>query len=764
MPATRIDVTSDAEELRRLVDRLPVAAAVVDGERVIANARVEAITGRAPGETTTLDAWLRALHGDRADAARAEYEADRALGFPSPRTIELRRGDGGRRRVELAARETEGVVVWTVLDVTEREATAAALGESQRSLATLLAHLPGMAYRCVNDAHWTMLVVSAGCRALTGYDPEELVGNRRVSYEELIVPEDRAAVRAETESALAGGRPFELTYRLATAAGERKWVRESGQGVPCEAGGLAVEGFVQDVTAQVRAEEALRASETRLRGFFDAPSVYFCLFDLDEAGDDFVFAMPNGAFAAAYGLTPEALAGRRGRDLRLPPDAVARWLDALRRCRESGEPLTLELHPAGTVRPIWVLANLNRVGGNADGRALVACVATDITERKMLEEQFRQAQKMEAVGRLAGGVAHDFNNLLTVIGGSAEFLLAACPPGDPRRDDVLEIGRAAERARDLTRQLLAFGRRQAVEPRRLDLNALVADAERMLGRLIGEDVALATSLAPDAPAVHADPGHVEQALVNLVVNARDAMPGGGRLEVGTARAVVAAGDVGGLAPGEYAVLSVRDSGVGMDAATRARIFEPFFTTKEPGKGTGLGLSTVFGIVTQAGGHVAVESAPGAGTTFRLYLPAAAADAAPESPPPAAAPGAGTETVLVVEDEPQVRRLARRALERRGYTVLEAADGAEALAVSDGRHARIDLVLADAVLPELGGRAVVDALRARRPGIAALFMSGYGEDAVLRQHVATEGAPFVPKPFTADQLAAAVRAALDAGTP
>jgi CheY-like chemotaxis protein len=302
-----------------------------------------------------------------------------------------------------------------------------------------------------------------------------------------------------------------------------------------------------------------------------------------------------------------------------------------------------------------------------------------------------------------------------------------------------------------------------VQPRRVDLNALVGDAERMLRRLIGVDVALTTALAPDAPAVHADPGRVEQALVNLVVNARDAMPEGGRLDIATARVVIAGGggEPAGLPPGEYALLTVRDTGVGMDPATRARIFEPFFTTKPPGQGTGLGLSTVFGIVTQAGGRITVDSAPGAGTTFRVYLPAAAGGAAPASEAPAAVSSAGSETVLVVEDEPQVRRLARRALERRGYTVLEAADGAEALAVSDARHAPIHLVLADAVLPEQGGRQVVDALRARRPEIAVVFMSGSAEDAVLRQHVASARTPFVQKPFTADQLAAAVRAALDA---
>jgi len=313
-----------------------------------------------------------------------------------------------------------------------------------------------------------------------------------------------------------------------------------------------------------------------------------------------------------------------------------------------------------------------------------------------------------------------------------------------------------------------------VQARRVDLNALVADAERMLRRLIGEDVWLTTSLDPDVPAVHADPGQIEQALVNLVVNARDAMPRGGQLVISTARAVVdpatSSGQAmmvahPGLAPGEYAVLAVRDTGIGMDAATRARIFEPFFTTKEPGRGTGLGLPTVFGVVAQARGHVTVESEPGAGSTFRLYFPPApgAAAGGREETAPAARASGGAETVLLVEDEPHVRRLARRALEQRGYTVIDAADAAEALAASDAYGGPIHLVLTDAVLPGRSGRQLVDALAARRPGVAALYMSGYTADSPAQDAApdAAPDAPLVEKPFTAEQLAGAVRAALDA---
>ncbi|HEY1178936.1 MAG TPA: ATP-binding protein, partial [Phytomonospora sp.] len=414
----------------------------------------------------------------------------------------------------------------------------------------------------------------------------------------------------------------------------------------------------------------------------------------------------------------------------------------------------------------WVLASLNRIGDDADGRAPLAYVATDITERKQLEEQFRQAQKMEAVGQLAGGVAHDFNNLLAVMTSYTGMLLADLPADDPARADLEEIRRAAERAAGLTRQLLAFSRQQVLQPRILDVNAVVRDLEKMLARVLREDVRLETALTPTLGRVHADPGQLEQVIVNLAVNARDAMPAGGMLTIETADVELdeaycrARADV---TPGPYVMLAVSDTGVGMDAATQARIFEPFFTTKDVGKGTGLGLSTVYGIVKQSGGHVAVYSEPGLGTTFKVYLPRASTSPAgrPRSGShPALHHGSGT--VLLVEDDAQVRAAARRILARAGYTVLEAASGPEALRLCAERPQSagpIDLLLTDMVMPEMGGRELAARVRVLHPAAATAFMSGYTADAVLRHGVVDPGSVFIQKPFTPETLTQKVREGL-----
>jgi two-component system, cell cycle sensor histidine kinase and response regulator CckA len=461
---------------------------------------------------------------------------------------------------------------------------------------------------------------------------------------------------------------------------------------------------------------------------------------------------------------PAQLDGRSGRDLEIALDRRKPFVEALRRCRDTGNPLTIEFSTSRTVTPQWRLGSINLIRGDGDGQQLLTYVATDITERKQLEEQFLQAQKMEAIGRLAGGIAHDFNNLLTVIGGSAEFLLVGKDESDPDWEEAVEVKRAADRAAVLTRQLLAFSRRQLVRPQDIDLNMVVRDAEKMLRRLIGADVVMKTNLAATAPWIHIDPGQIEQVLVNLVINARDAMPLGGALTIGTSVESVdpsRGSSFRELQPGDYAVLTVTDTGTGMDESTRARIFEPFFTTKDPGKGTGLGLSTVFGIVSQAGGHVLVQSELGRGSTFQVFL--RLMDAAEQSErvlqQPVATVG-GSETILLVEDEPRVRRFARRALEERGYTVLEAAGGLEALELSDAYSEPIQLVLTDVVLPSLNGRELVETLEQRRPGIRVLFTSGYTSDAPLHHRVAELGAPFLHKPFTIDALLRAVRAAID----
>ena len=519
-----------------------------------------------------------------------------------------------------------------------------------------------------------------------------------------------------------------------------------------------------ELSERQRAEVERRSSEETLRGFFDAEGVYACILEIDDEHDDFIFAVPNTPFAASYGFSAHEFAGTSARDLGIAGDRVDWFLGILRGCRDRGESTTVELSPSKTVRPIWRLGSINPIRRSTDGKTVFVYVGTDITERKQLEVQLLQSQKMEAVGRLAGGVAHDFNNLLTVIGGCAEFLIADRAESDPAWQDAMQIKRAADRGAALTRQLLTFSRSQVVRPRRVDINALVIDAEKMFLRLLGEDIALQLNLADDAPSAYIDPGQLEQALVNLAVNARDAMPRGGRLGIATAHARFDEADAAvhpGLVAGDYVALTVSDTGVGMSSAIQTRIFEPFFTTKESGKGTGLGLATVFGIVKQAGGHIVVYSEPGVGTTFRLFLPSAGTKPDEAMATRQAVTGRrGTETVLLVEDEPIVRQLANRALTERGFTVLEADCAASALAVAAEHGDRIQVIVTDVVMPGQNGRELVEQVQQRFPNIRALFMSGYTADVLLHHQVADHTAPFIEKPFTVEGLVAAIRGVLD----
>ena len=386
----------------------------------------------------------------------------------------------------------------------------------------------------------------------------------------------------------------------------------------------------------------------------------------------------------------------------------------------------------------------------------------DVTEQRRLEGQLLQAQKMEAVGRLAGGVAHDFNNLLTVILSYSDLLLEDLPPEIPDRADVAEIRKAAVAASSLTRQLLAFSRQQVLEPRVLDVNTVVASTEKLLTRLLGEDVSLTTTLAAALGAVKVDPGQLEQIIMNLAVNARDAMPRGGRLSIETANVEMDESYVHGhplARPGHYVMLAVSDTGTGMDAATQARIFEPFFTTKEAGKGTGLGLATVYGIVRQSSGFIWVYSEPGHGTSFKIYLPRVDEPVSPAGAPAPQVVG-GSETVLVVEDVAAVRAVTRQMLERQGYCVLEAANGATALSLARQHQSAIHLLVTDVVMPEVSGRELADQLVQLRPDMKVLFMSGYTDDAVVRHGILQEGIAYLQKPFTPDTLARKVRAVLD----
>lgn len=473
-------------------------------------------------------------------------------------------------------------------------------------------------------------------------------------------------------------------------------------------------------------------------------------------------AFVNATMDALFGRPASEVIGRTPQEADAPPGVAEAWEAQIARVLDSGEDSVEELEVASPRGARWLqtrfvpeLVNGHIVSVLAVGRDLSALRRA---QEALLarEEQLRQAQKMEAIGRLAGGIAHDFNNLLTAIRSYAEFLLEALPIGTTPRADAEEIRRAADRAAALTRQLLAFSRKQVLHPQPVNLTTVVGGLEPMLARLLGEDIEIVVRAARGVPPVLADQGQIEQVLMNLAVNSRDAMPGGGVLMIETELARLDGRDPAQL----WVRLIVRDTGMGMDEATMARMFEPFFTTKPPGEGTGLGLATVYGIVEQSGGHVDVQSQPGLGTEFSIYLPASdreVPDVPAPTPHPAGVPRSGT--ILLVEDEDGVRRLVRRVLEGAGYTVVEASSGTAAFTAAAAHRGEIDLLITDVIMPHMSGRVLADRLAAIRPGLKVLFMSGYTGDAMeQRGHLAPD-ARLLPKPFTLAQLSEAVDRAM-----
>lgn len=512
---------------------------------------------------------------------------------------------------------------------------------------------------------------------------------------------------------------------------------------------LATLGRAGERSHRRRAEAGRQESEDRLRRIFE--HVSDALFIADDSGR-ILDANP-----AACTLT-----GRSVEELRQIPLETVLPESVKATQPYPHHPLASEerYRPSSTPDPKRVL----HIDSAAFAPGVLVYTVRDLTNQSRLEEQLAQSQKMDAVGQLAGGVAHDFNNLLTVIMSYSSMLLSDFDEKDPRREDVQEISDAASRASGLTSQLLAFSRKQLMEPRVISVNSVVSGIEKLLRRLIGEDIELATTLDPDLSLINADPGQLEQVLINLVVNARDAMPDGGRLHITTSNTNLSNEQSERhleAAPGEYVMVAVTDTGTGMTREVQQRVFEPFFTTKGQGKGTGLGLSTVYGIVKQSGGDVWIYSEPGNGTTFKVYFPrvAGSEESLPVKEDSQATPG-GNETVLIVEDDAALRALSARILETNGYTVLLARNGLEALALASGHAGQIDLVASDVVMPKMNGRPLVEKLLETRKEMKVLFMSGYTDDEVMRRGVIDGRTAFLQKPFTPAQLAKKIRDVLD----
>ena len=618
------------------------------------------------------------------------------------------------------------------------------------------------------------------------YDPAtELLSFPYFVDERDAAPAPKKLGRGLTEHLLRTGEPLLATPEVLQAMEDRGEVARNGSrsldwlGVPLKVGShtfgaLVVQTYSRNirygerdkeiltfVARQVasaveikRNEQALRRSEARYRSLVQS-SVY----GIYRSSLEGRFLDVNPALIAmlGYSSAEEVLLLDPEKHVFANPEEHTHLIEEFRR---SGTLDGIEVkwkRKDGTTITVRISG---RAVSSADEPAdVLEAIAEDVTDRRALEDQFRQAQKMEAVGRLAGGVAHDFNNLLMVISGYAEVMLSKLEAEHHLRDKAQAIQQASDRATTLTRQLLAFSRKQLLELKVVDVNAIVADMERLLRPLIGENVHLVTKLAPEAGYTRADSGQLEQVLMNLVVNAKDAMPGGGKLTIQTQNTVIDESHRRGqtfIGPGRYVTLSVSDTGMGMDKETQSRIFEPFFTTKEKGKGTGLGLSTVYGIVKQSGGYVMVQSELGRGTTFQIYLPRTEGAAEKHATPAPRAAAGGTETILLVEDEESVRQLVRDTLQSKGYRVVEAENGAAGLAAAENHEGKIDLVITDVVMPGMGGRELVANLTKSRPETKVLYLSGYTEDAILSEGSIEKGTAFLQKPFTLQNLSRKVR--------
>jgi len=647
--------------------------------------------------------------------------------------------------------------------VIHRKRVEQALRESQEKYRNILQSIEDGYFEVDLAGYFTFFNKSLA--RILGYPREELLGmnDRQCTDEQNAKNLFETFHRVYETGSPAKGVDWEVIRK----DGRRRSVEASVSLIRDAAGQpVGFRGIARDITERKRAEEALRRSQEKYRDIFD-----FAPVGIYQSMRDGSLLTANATLAKMLGHdSVKELLLRNLNEIYFDPaerNALISYFEprgmagsiAVRWKRKDGS-------------PIWVELDVHVVKDEEGRTRYFEGFVHDITERKRaeeekrnLQEQLAQSQKIEAVGQLAGGIAHDFNNLLTAIGGYSELLLEDLPLTDPRRAHAEEIRKAGERAASLTRQLLAYSRRQVLEPKVLDLNAVVSDLGKILRRLIGENIELRIRPVSGLWRVKADPGQIEQAILNLAINARDAMPEGGKLTIETANVDLDeayALSHASVLPGAYAMVAVSDSGSGMSTEVRKRVFEPFFTTKEQGKGTGLGLSTTYGIVKQSGGCIWCYSEPGHGTTFKIYLPGVEETAAKEAPPAVSPPlRPGEETILLVEDEPEVRSLVQKVLKTRGYTVMPAANAEEALLVSQQFSGEIALMVSDVVMPGMSGRQLAGRLVMSRPEMKVLFISGYTDDAIVHHGILDPGTAFLQKPFTPQTLARKVREVLDA---
>lgn len=747
--------------LERLVESAPEAIAFVDTKNIVLriNREFTNMFGYNAAESVGRNLDDLVVPQDKKDEGKwLDDEAERGA-VTNIETVR-RRKDGSRIEVSLLVSpvnvaENQIAVYCIYRDITRRKRAEEELRVSEERYRRLVELSPDAVW--VRRGENIIFINSAGVKLLGATSPEEVIGRRSLDF---VHPNYRDAASRRINE-------LESPGQTATFL-ERKFVRLDGRVVDVEVAAASFKAgrdtasqvIVHDLTERKRSERELLAAETRFRLLVEQlPAITY----MAGFGAEGEWSYVSPQIEAILGFTPaEWMADPHLWFGRLHPDDVKRVIGLEDRSRTSGLPYSAEYRLRARDGVYRWFTDIATVVRDSNGVASLQGVMTDVTETKLLEAQLRQSQKMEAVGQLAGGIAHDFNNLLMVIRGHTDLLLNSAV--ERPRENIVQIQKAADRAASLTRQLLAFSRMQVLQPEVLDLNRVVGDMASMIERLFGSNIEVVFETEPELVRVRADAGQIEQVLLNLAVNARDAMPSGGRLTIRTENARFSSGDPRPLSiigDGEYGALIVKDSGEGMDANTQARIFEPFFTTKEKGRGTGLGLATVYGIVKQSGGFIFVDSAPGKGATFTIYLPREdAAESVQKAERPSFVGRQGSETILVVDDETGIRDLAEQFLQGCGYTVLTASGGIEARDLLARYDGPVHLLLTDTVMPRMTGHELVQAIAAIRPGIKVIYMSGYLEFNASAHIQSGDGTLYIQKPFSLDALAKLVQTALE----